>query len=82
MDRDSSLVPPYLKEHGVTFLNLLDPRGEVFPMFGVRYTPTNYFVDRRGVLVGGTIGYRKWDSPEAILFIEELLVQPNKLSRR
>ncbi len=75
MDRDPSLVQPYNKQYGVTFLNLLDPQGEVYPVFSVRYTPTNFFVNRRGEVVGGSIGYRNWDTPEGHRFIEALLAE-------
>ncbi len=75
MDRDPSLVPPYVKKYGLTFLNLLDPTGKVFPSFSVRYTPTNFFVNRNGKVVGGSLGYRDWDSPASHRFIKALLAE-------
>lgn len=75
MDRDPSLVPPYLLNYGLTFLNLLDSKGEVSSSFSVRYTPTNFFIDRTGKVVGGSLGYRNWDSPASHRFIKALLAQ-------
>ncbi len=75
MDRDTSLVLPYLKSYGVTFPNLLDPNGRVYPIFNVRYTPTNFLVNRRGEVVGGSLGYRDWDSPESHSLIQALLAE-------
>ncbi len=75
MDRDPSLVPPYLLKYGLTFLNLLDPTGKVFPSFSVRYTPTNFFVNRNGKVIGGSLGYRDWDSPASHRFIRALLAE-------
>jgi peroxiredoxin len=75
MDREPSLVPPFLKMYKLTFTNLLDPNGKVFPTFSVRYTPTNFFVNRSGEVVGGTLGFRDWDSPESHRLIKALLAQ-------
>lgn len=75
MDREPSLVKPYVKSYGLTFPNLLDPTGRVSPMFNARYTPTNFLVDRKGYVIGGSIGYRDWDTPESHQLIEALLEQ-------
>ncbi len=75
MDRDPSLVAPFLLRYGLTFLNLLDPRGDVFPSFSVRYTPTNFFVNRKGKVIGGSLGYRDWDSAASHRFIKALLAE-------
>ncbi len=75
MDRDPSLVPPYILKYGLTFLNLLDPTGKVFPSFSVRYTPSNFFVNRRGQVIGGSLGYRDWDSAASHRFIKALLAE-------
>ena len=32
MDRDTSLVKPFVEKYGLTFTNLLDPAGKVHPM--------------------------------------------------
>ncbi len=75
IDQDPSLVLPFTKERGLTFTNLLDPRGEVSPMFDVRYTPTNFFVNRNGQVIGGSLGYQDWDTPEGHQFIQALLAE-------
>lgn len=75
IDQDPSLILPYTKERGLTFTSLLDPRGEVSPVFGVRYTPTNFFVNRNGQVIGGSLGYRNWDSPEGHQLIQALLAE-------
>ncbi len=75
IDQDPSLVLPCTKEHGLTFTSLLDPRGEVSPVFGVRYTPSNFFVNRSGQVIGGSLGYRDWDTPEGHQFIQTLLAE-------
>jgi peroxiredoxin len=75
MDREPSLVPPYILKYGLTFLNLLDPTGKVFPSFNVRYTPSNFFINRRGKVIGGSLGYRDWDSAASHRFIKALLAE-------
>jgi hypothetical protein len=42
-------------------------------MFSVSGTPTNFFIDRQGRILGGGVGYRDWTTPEAHLLIEILL---------
>jgi peroxiredoxin len=75
MDRDTSLVKPFVEKHGLTFPNLLDPDGKVYPLFNARYTPTNFLVNRAGHVVGGSLGYRDWGSPKARHLIEALLAE-------
>jgi peroxiredoxin len=75
MDKNTSLVKPYVKSYGLTFPNLLDPSGKVYPMFNARYTPTNFLVNRSGYVIGGSLGYQNWESPEAIRLIEALLAE-------
>ena len=75
MDQDTSLVGPYVKDYRLTFPNLLDPGSAVSPMFGVRYTPTNYLINRGGEVVGRTLGYRDWDTPQAHAILERLLAE-------
>ena len=75
MDRDPSLVKPYVAKYGLTFPNLLDPAGNVSPIFNARFTPTNFLVNRTGLVVGGSVGYRDWGSPEALHLIEALLAE-------
>ena len=85
MDRDPSVVLPYTKERGLTFPSLLDPAGEVYPRFGVRYTPTNFLINRKGEVVGRSIGYRDWNSPEGMKFLKALVengTAPKNLAKK
>jgi peroxiredoxin len=84
MDRDTSLVKPFVEKYGLTFTNLLDPAGKVHPMFNARYTPTNFLVNRAGYVIGGSLGYRDWGSTKARHLIEALLAEkkPENLSEK
>jgi thiol-disulfide isomerase/thioredoxin len=68
------LVQRTVKERGYTAPVLLDKSGDIAGrVYGVFGTPTVYFVDRQGNLVGRLVGARDWESPAARKFVEELL---------
>jgi len=68
------LVRRTVKERGYTGRVLLDESGDTTGRgYGVFGTPTVYFVDRRGNLVGRLVGARDWESPAARKFVEQLL---------
>ncbi|MBI2177658.1 MAG: TlpA family protein disulfide reductase [Candidatus Tectomicrobia bacterium] len=70
----AAAVRPYVEKRKLSFVHLLDPESEIARgYFGLRGTPTNYFVDRAGNAVGAAIGYRDWSSPGAHRLIELLL---------
>ncbi len=73
MGEPASLVKAYVAERQLSFPHLLDPDFKLASMFSVRATPTNFFVDRRGYIVGGGAGYRDWTTPAARRLIEALL---------
>lgn len=68
-------VRRFFDELGLTFMALLDKDGEVSQEYGAWGIPTSYFINRRGVIVGKVMGYRKWDSREARAFFLELLAE-------
>ncbi len=68
------LVRRTVKERAYTGRVLLDESGDTTGrVYGVFGTPTVYFVDREGNLVGRLVGARDWESPTARKFVEELL---------
>jgi hypothetical protein len=71
---DPTLVKRTVQERGYTGHQLVDERGDLTGrIYGVFATPTVYFVDRHGNLVGRVVGPREWDSPAGRKFIEALL---------
>lgn len=76
---DPELVRRTVEERGYTAPVLLDRSGKVTgEVYGVWGTPTAYFVDRRGRLVGRVVGPRGWDSPAARKFVLALLDASSK----
>ena len=47
---------PYFRGRMPNFIVALDPRGEVFRAYKIRFTPTNFFINSRGYIVKVAIG--------------------------
>ena len=72
---DPELVKRTVQERGYVAPVLLDQSGDVTGReYGVWGTPTAYFVDRQGRLLGRIFGPRPWEGPAARRLIEALLV--------
>lgn len=67
------LVKSYVSRKKLTFINLLDPKSSTAAQYGVRGIPMNVFINPQGKVVAFASGYRKWDSKEGLLMIEQLL---------
>ncbi len=76
---DPELVKRTVRERGYLAPVLLDQSGDVTGReYGVWGTPTAYFVDRRGQLLGRIFGPRPWNSPAASGFVQALLAEDAK----
>jgi peroxiredoxin len=69
-------VAPWVQQHGLTFPVLLDESGAVSGAYRIRGTPTVILVDRRGQLVGRTVGSRNWDTEGRALLTALLAARP------
>ena len=67
----------YVKNHNLTFLNLLDPTSEYFAQYGVRGIPVSFFINTQGKIVASASGYREWQSEAGRKVIEQLLSETN-----
>jgi hypothetical protein len=67
------LVKSYVNRKKLTFLNVLDPKSSTAAQYGVSGVPMNFFINPQGKVVAFASGYRKWDSKEGLLMIEQLL---------
>ena len=71
---DPEVVRRTVEARGYTARVLIDQSGEITgKQYGVWGTPTAYFVDRRGRLVGRIFGPRGWGGPAVRTFIRALL---------
>lgn len=69
----ASVVEPFVKKFGLTFLIGLDPRMVVRERYGVWALPSTFLIDRKGKRVLFANGPREWDGKAAHAVIESLL---------
>jgi peroxiredoxin len=75
MQEPASSVKKFFKEYKLTFMALLDSDGKVADLFGIRSIPTTFILDKRGRIIGGAVGARKWDSKKSEALFEYLISQ-------
>jgi peroxiredoxin len=75
MQEPAVSVKKFFKEYKLTFMALLDSEGKVADMFGIRSIPTTFILDKRGRIIGGAVGARKWDSKKSEALFEYLISQ-------
>jgi peroxiredoxin len=62
---DPATVRAFVRELGVSFPILLDPKLTVATLYRIRGLPTSFVVDRDGVVRFREVGYRGWTDPES-----------------
>jgi peroxiredoxin len=67
------VVQPFIAQHHLTFLSLLDTTSHVTRVYGVTSLPTTYVLDQEGRLVTVEIGGRNWATAEVRALITSLL---------
>lgn len=73
MGETAEQVRAYIARHGLSFPHVMDPEARAEKAFGIRATPTNFLIDRRGHVVAGGMGYLDWTGPQARRLIERFL---------
>ena len=73
-------VKKFLNEYELTFMTLLDSKGETGPLFGINSIPTTLIMDKNGMIIGVAIGPRDWASKKSIALFEHLIAQEVELS--
>lgn len=66
-------VRAFLKTNPYTFPIALDPSGSLGSIFASRGIPTTYIINPEGKAIGGVIGGREWDTPEAMAIFKALV---------
>ena len=80
LQEPASQVKKYLKEYQFTFMSLLDSKGEMGLLFGIRSIPTTLILDKQGMIIGAAIGARDWASKKSIALFEHLIDQEVEIS--
>ncbi len=70
-------VKSFTKEKGYTFPILLDSRGKVARIYGIRAIPTTFLIDQEGKIVGRVLGARDWASQGVFELIKYLISKTN-----
>ncbi len=73
LQEERETAQTFADEHNIPFTVLLDIKGEVGGMYGVRSIPTTYIIGRDGTVLGGAIGAREWDDEKMISAFTQLL---------
>jgi peroxiredoxin len=68
-------VKKYIDKYKLTFPVPLDTQGEVKKEYGVRAHPEHFLVNKRGELIGKTLGPRNWMETKSRDLIRFLLDQ-------
>ena len=66
-------VKRFLLENGYDFPVLLDTRGGVGALYGVRSIPQTFLIDAEGFAVAGLTGAREWDSEDLYSALRSML---------
>jgi peroxiredoxin len=66
-------VKDFFDKHKLTFTALLDSKGKIGSLFGIRSVPTTFILDKEGGIIGKVFGSREWDIPKSIDLFEHLI---------
>lgn len=73
LQEKSSTVKDFVRDNGLTYMNLLDEEGKVAALYGVNSTPVKFLIDTEGNTVGSALGFKKWDSDGVKSLIEQMM---------
>lgn len=76
VDKDQSLIKPFMKEYDLTFPVLLDPESETAKKtYKTTGVPETFIVNKQGIIVHKAIGPRDWASNDAMAAFKQLVEQ-------
>ena len=73
LQESQKAVQAFVEKMGLSFTVLIDKTGQVGSAYGASSIPISYFIDRSGLVVGGVIGGRIWDTPDIFDFFRSML---------
>ncbi|OGW20583.1 MAG: thiol-disulfide oxidoreductase [Nitrospinae bacterium RIFCSPLOWO2_12_FULL_47_7] len=74
VDKDRSLIEPFMKEYNLSFPVLLDPDSQVAKRkYKTTGVPETFILNRDGIIVHKAIGPRDWATEETLSAFEELI---------
>ena len=76
VDKDQSLIQPFMEEYKLTFPVLLDPESDVAKKnYKTTGVPETFIVNKHGIIVHKAIGPRDWATDDAIAAFAQLVEQ-------
>ena len=77
VDKDQTLIQPFMDEYKLTFPVLLDPESDVAKKnYKTTGVPETFIVNKHGIIVHKAIGPRDWATDDAIAAFAQLVEQP------
>ncbi|MEC7640747.1 MAG: TlpA disulfide reductase family protein [Nitrospinota bacterium] len=74
VDKDQSLIQPFLYKKNITFTVLMDPKSEVAKQkYKTTGVPETFIIDQRGIIRHKAIGPRDWATQETMAAFAQLL---------
>jgi peroxiredoxin len=76
VDKDPSLIQPFMDEYQLTFPVLLDPKSSVAKQdYKTTGVPETFIVNKHGIIVHKAIGPRDWATDDALAAFAQLVEQ-------
>lgn len=74
VDKDQSLIKPFMDKYNLTFPVLLDPKSELAKgSYKTTGVPETFIVNRKGIIVYKAIGPDDWSTPEMMEAFSKLI---------
>jgi cytochrome c biogenesis protein CcmG/thiol:disulfide interchange protein DsbE len=70
-----SAIRAFVKEYGLTFEVLHDPRGKISDLYDIMGYPETFIVGKDGVIRKKLMSATNWNSPEARALVDRLLAE-------
>ena len=69
-------VAPFMRKMNLTFPALLDPKGDIRPLYGITGVPESFIIGKEGIVIEKIIGPIDWATPKAFPFFQNLINKP------
>jgi peroxiredoxin len=76
IDSTRNPIKPFVDSMNLTFPIVHDGSQQVARSYGFRGPPLSFLIDRKGRIVGGASGPRKWNGPDAKNLLRKLMAEP------
>ncbi len=72
VQEEHEVVREFMKQHGYTFIVVLDEDGFVSYSYKIRSHPMKFLISPSGKIVGWASGYRQWDTEAMRMLIKKV----------